>query len=199
MKITFFLFLTIFITQVGYCQNVKMIRGYNFKNDEINSLMLFQNIEVANLSFESPEIKGKYYEIIVQEYRKGKMIKVKNLFSSEYIKIDSTFMSFKFYSKIENDKMVVFVESPQMYSEKITFNLEKGKGSKYALKDFQGIDGFTNVSINEEFPILAIITPVKVTERKNSYCEVAQSGVKPEKYWEKFGIPHYFVITMKFK
>lgn len=176
-----------------------MIRGYNFKNDEINSLMLFQNIEVANLSFESPEIKGKYYEIIVQEYRKGKMIKVKNLFSSEYIKIDSTFMSFKFYSKIENDKMVVFVESPQMYSEKITFNLEKGKGSKYALKDFQGIDGFTNVSINEEFPILAIITPVKVTERKNSYCEVAQSGVKPEKYWEKFGIPHYFVITMKFK
>ena len=188
--------------QINYSQKtVKMVVEYGSKSEDINSLMSFQNIEVENLSFESPEIVGKYYEVNLKEYKKGKLISSKNLFDLkvvDYLKIDSTHTTFKFFSKIENDKMTVFVETQTMNSSKETFKLQKGNG-EYVLKDFQGVNKFTNVPLNEEFPILAIITPVKHENGYSSYCEVAQSGVAPEKFGEKFKIPHYFVITMKFK
>ena len=203
MKTKILLILSIFAFQFNYSQKtVKMITEYGSKNDEINNLMLFQNIEAEKISFESSEIIGKFYEINLKEYKKGKLIKTKNLFTLEgidYLKIDSTYTSFNFFSKIEDDKMVVFIQSPHVSSGKMTFKLAKGKGSKYVLKDFQGLKGFINVPLNEEFPILTIITPVNQGNGISSYCEVAQSEIAPEKYWEKFKIPHYFVIMAKFK
>lgn len=197
------LLLSILTIQVIHSQaNVKMITEYGSKSEELNSFMLFQNIEVENLSFESPEIIGKFYEVNLKEYKKGKLINTKNLFNlqvADFLKIDSTFTSFKFFSKIEDDKLTVFVQAPHMYSDKKTFKLEKGKGSDYLLKDFQGNLEFRSVPLSEEFPILAIITPALQQDGSGSYCEVAQSGIAPEKFWEKFGTPHYFVITMKFK
>lgn len=53
--------------------------------------------------------------------------------------------------------------------------------------------------INEEFPILAVITSTMRKDGSSSYCEVAQSEIAPEKLGEKFNIPHYFIISMKFK
>ncbi len=203
MKTTFLLILSLLIFQINYGQKTaKMIIEYGSKNHEINSLMTFQNIEVEKISFESPEIIGKHYEVNLKEYKKGKLVNTKNLFDTgvvDYLKIDSTYTSFKFFSKIDEDKLMVFVESSRMHTAKRTFNLEKRKGSAYALKDFLGIEGFTNVPLNEEFPILAIITPTKQEDGMSSYCEVAQSKVAPDQYWEKFEIPHYFVITVKFK
>ena len=203
MKIKLFILFSMLSFQINYSQKtVKMVVEYGSKSEDMNSLMSFQNIEVENLSFESPEIVGKYYEVNLKEYKKGKLISSKNLFDLkvvDYFKIDSTYTTFKFFSKIENDKMTVFVETQTMSSSKKTFKLQKGKGADYVLKDFQGNKKFVDVPINEEFPILAIITPVKHEDGYSSYCEVAQSGVAPEKFGEKFKIPHYFVITMKFK
>jgi hypothetical protein len=179
-----------------------MFTEFGSKNKEINSLMLFENIGVEKLSFEGSELKGKFYEINLIEYKKGKLKKSKKLFDIafiEFLKIDTTFTSFKFFSKITDNKMTVFIQSPSMYSEKATFKIEKGKEQDYILIDFQGDKSFINVPINEEFPILAIITPTKQEDGSSSYCEVAQSEVAQEKFWEKFEIPHYFVITMKFK
>lgn len=202
MKIKLFILFSMLSFQINYSQKtVKMVVEYGSKSEDINSLMSFQNIEVENLSFESPDIVGKYYEVNLKEYKKGKLISSENLFDLkvvDYLKIDSTHTTFKFFSKIENDKMTVFVETQTMNSSKETFKLQKGNG-EYVLKDFQGVNKFTNVPLNEEFPILAIITPVKHENGYSSYCEVAQSGVAPEKFGEKFKIPHYFVITMKFK
>ena len=170
MKTKILLILSIFAFQYNYSQKtVKMITQYGSKNDEINNLMLFQNIEAEKISFESPEIIGKFYEINLKEYKKGELIKTKNLFTLEgidYLKIDSTYTSFNFFSKIEDDKMVVFIQSPHVSSGKMTFKLVKGRGSKYVLKDFQGLKGFINVPLNEEFPILAIITATKPNNAK---------------------------------
>jgi len=77
--------------------------------------------------------------------------------------------------------------------------LEKGKASDYLLKDFQENKEFVTVPLQEEFPILAIITPVKQPDGSSSYCEVAQSEIPPDQFWKHFKIPHYFIITMKFK
>ena len=203
MKIKFFIILSFLVFQNYYSQNtVKMVSEYGSKNDDINSMLLFQNIYSEKLTFESTDITGKFYEINLKEYKKGKLINTIKLFDLsifEYLKIDTTFTSFKFLCKIENDELTIFIQSPQMYSDKKIFNLEKGKSQDYLLKDFQGNKVSLNVPLNEEFPILAIITPAKVKDEKSSYCDVAQSGVEPEKYWDKFEIPHYFVVSMKFK
>ncbi len=179
-----------------------MISEFGSKNNEINSLLLFQDIGVEKLSFESSDILGKFYEIKLKEYKKGKLVNIKKLFDLEvvdFLKIDTTYTSFKFFNKIEGNKIEVFIQSPKMYGEKSTFKIRKGKSQEYILKDFQGIKGFINVPINKEFPILAIITPTKNKDGSSSYCEVAQSEVLPENFWETFAIPHYFVITLKFK
>ncbi len=203
MKTKLILFSLILFFKVSYGQKtVRMISEFGSKNNEINSLLLFQNIGVEKLSFESSEILGKFYEIKLKEYKKGKLVNIKKLFDLEavgFLKIDTAYTSFKFFNKIQGNKIEVFIQSPKMYGEKSTFKIEKGKSQEYILKDFQGIESFINVPINEEFPILAIITPTKNKDGSSSYCEVAQSDVLPENFWETFEIPHYFVITMKFK
>jgi hypothetical protein len=179
-----------------------MFTEFGSKNNEINSLMLFENIGVEKVSFEGSELIGKYYEINLKEYKKGKLTNTKKLFDIEgvdFLKIDSIYTSFKFFEKIKDNKITIFIESPRMYGEKSTFKIEKGKEQDYILKDFQGTKKFIYVPTNEEYPILAIITPTKQKDGSSSYCEVAQSEVSPEKFWEKFEIPHYFVITIKFK
>lgn len=200
MKNNIYILLLILVFQANYSQkNIKMTR-IDSQNTDILSLMRFQNIDSENFKFESAELLGKSYEINLKEYKKGKLIRTENLLDGQnYIKIDTSFTSLKFLSKIENDKMTVFVETPRMYSDKKGFKLQKGKGVDYIVKDFQGNKDFRNVSVNEEFSILAIITPVEIEKGYFSYCEIAQSEVEPDKYWEKFKIPHYFVVTMKFK
>jgi hypothetical protein len=200
MKNNIYILLLILVFQTNYSQkNIKMTR-IDSQNTDVLSLMRFQNIDSENFKFESAELLGKSYEINLKEYKKGKLIRTENLLDGQnYIKIDSSFTSLKFLSKIENDKMTVFVETPRMYSDKKGFKLQKGKGVDYVVKDFQGNKDFRNVSVNEEFSILAIITPVEIEKGYFSYCEIAQSEVEPDKYWEKFKIPHYFVVTMKFK
>jgi hypothetical protein len=200
MKNNIYILLLILVFQTNYSQkNIKMTR-FDSQNTDVLSLMRFQNIDSENFKFESAELLGKSYEINLKEYKKGKLIRTENLLDGQnYIKIDSSFTSLKFLSKIENDKMTVFVETPRMYSDKKGFKLQKGKGVDYVVKDFQGNKDFRNVSVNEEFSILAIITPVEIEKGYFSYCEIAQSEVEPDKYWEKFKIPHYFVVTMKFK
>ena len=202
MKKRIILFAILIISQLNYSQKtVKMITEYGAKNRELEEVLSFENIGLETLNFESNEIKGKFYEINIKEYRNGKLVKTKKIFDgseSEYFKIDSTFTSFKLFTKMENDKLKTQLKGKRFASRQEFFNLEKGNG-EYILKDFQGSKKFLNVSLNEDFPILAIITPTMRKDGSSSYCEVAQSDIAPEKFGEKFNIPHYFIILMKFK
>ena len=202
MKKKIMLFALLFVFQLNYSQKtVKMTTEYGAKNRELQEVLNFENIGLETLNFESNEIKGKYYEINIKEFKNGKLIKTKSLFKgndSEYFIIDSTFTSFKFFTKRENNKLKTFLKGKRFGSRQEFFDLEDGNGA-YVLKNFQGVKKFLNVPLNEEFPILAIITATKHKDGSGSYCEVAQSEIAPEKFGEKFNIPHYFIISMKFK
>jgi hypothetical protein len=176
-----------------------MITEYAAKSNELQVVLNFENIDIENLTFESNEIKGKYYNIYIREYKNGKLTKTKRLFNgSKYFIIDSTFTSFKFYTKTENNKLKTFIKGNRFGSRKEFFHLKERNGI-YVLKDFQGSKKSLNVPINDEFPILAIITATKHKDGSGSYCEVAQSDVTTEKFGEVFNIPHYFIISMEFK
>lgn len=202
MKTLFLIILTTLFSQFNYGQStIKMSIVESSKNKELYELMLFQGISVNLLTFTSPEIKDKYYQINIEEYKNGVLVRTKSLFEgndSEYFKIDSTTTSFKFFSEIENNKLKTYIKGKRFGSRKETFSLEEGFGN-YVTKNFLGINNFLDVPLKGAFPILAIITPTKHKDGSGSYCEVAQSEVTPNKYWEKFNIPHYFIITMEFK
>ena len=202
MKTNFLIILSALTAQILYGQNtVKMTAEIGTKNKDVYELMLFQGVSSDLLTFTSPEIKGKYHQINIEEYKNGVLVSTKCLFEgndSEYFKIDSTTTSLKFFSEIENNKLKTFIIGKKFYSRKETFSLEEGYGN-YVTKNFLGINKFLNVPLKGSFPILAIITPTKHKDGSGSYCEVAQSEVIPNKYWEKFNIPHYFIITMEFK
>lgn len=109
MKKIIILFAILIISQLNYSQKtVKMTTEYGAKNSELEEVLSFENIGLETLNFESKEIIGKFYEINIKEYRNGKLVKTQKLFDgseSEYFKIDSTFISFKFFTKMENDKL----------------------------------------------------------------------------------------------
>ncbi|CAN1565112.1 hypothetical protein MCEGE10_02858 [Flavobacteriaceae bacterium] len=202
MKTNFLIILSALTAQIIYGQNtVKMTAESGSKNKDVYDLMLFQDISVDLLTFESPEIKGKYYKINIEEYKNGKIVATKCLFegnNSEYYKIDSTVTSFKFFSKTENNTLKTYLKGKNFGSRKVPFDLEKGY-ENYVSKNLLGNNKSINVPINGAFPILAIITATKYKEGTVSYSKVAQSEISPEKYWEEFKIPHYFIITMEFK
>jgi len=202
MKTKILIILTLFAFQLNYSQKtVKMTTEYGIKNRELLEILSFQNLGIETLTFESQDIKGKYYEISIKEYKKGALTNTKILFDgsdSEYFKIDSTIASFKFFTQIENKKLKTYIKGKGFGSRKDVFNL-KSKTDDYTVKDFMGIKKTTDVPLNEEFPILAIITPTLHEDGSASWCEVAQSEVSKDQYYEKFKIPHYFIITMRFK
>jgi hypothetical protein len=87
--------------------------------------MLFQNIGTEKLTFESSELIGKFYEVNLKEYKKGELINTTYLFDlseAEFLKIDTTFTSSKFFNKIEDDKLTVYIQSPKMYGGKKHLN-----------------------------------------------------------------------------
>jgi hypothetical protein len=202
MKKVLILFIVIVCFQTSYSQSsIKMKCQNGLGNEDINSLMLFEDIELENINFEGSELINKMYEVSVKEFRKGKLVQNKKVFSLEGLedfKIDSNKFSLKLWTKIYGDKLKLFVVPPHFFSNKFIFKLKKGQGQNYALKNFQGTKVFVQVPLNKEFPVLGVITPVEVEKGMFTYCEVAQSGVAPEKFWEVFKIPHYFVIYMKF-
>ena len=157
MKKTIILIAFLIIAQLNYSQKtVKMVAEYGAKNSELEEVLSFENIGIETLTFESELIKGKYYNINIREYKNGKLVNTKSLFdgsNSEYFVIDSTFTAFKFFTKMENNKLKTSISASRFSSQQKFFELEEGNG-EYVLKDFQGSNKFLNVPVNEEFPIL---------------------------------------------
>lgn len=195
------LFAFVIMTNFAFAQNVKMTNTYGSENKEIQDLIDFENIYIEQLNFEGENLKGKYYQINLEEYKNGNHIKTSSLFEgseTEYFKIDSEKESLKFFFKLSDGKLKTFIREKKFGSKKSYFKLI-GESDKYALKDFFGSQKELNIDLKKKNAVFAIITPTIHKDGSGSYCEVAQSEISPEKLGEHFKIPHYFLITITFK
>ena len=203
MKIKFLSVVSFFIFQFVFSQNnVKMKCDYGFSDKKYNSLLLFQNIDFEEITFEGTNLIGKFYEVAVKEYKKGKLIKRTVLLDTEvadFLKIDTLKTSFKLFSKIDKSELTLFASSPRMYGNKRIFKIEKKQAENFLLKSLENSEDYVDVPTNIEFPMFAIFTPYEKDDGTSAYCEVDQSKLDTEQYWNEFKIPHYFIITMKFK
>ena len=105
MKLKFIFFvLVILFSKILFAQNtIKITNNYGSENQEIQDLIDFENIYIEQLNLESENIKGKSYQINLEEYVNGKLSKTSMLFDgteTDYFKIDSEKESIKFFFKI---------------------------------------------------------------------------------------------------
>lgn len=203
MKIKIIFLITIMlISSFALAQNsIKMTRNYGSENSEIQDIIDFENIYIEQLYFESEKLKGKFYQINLEEYVNGKLTQTSVLFDgteSDYFKMNSDKASLKFFFKLSDGKLKTYIRGKGFGSKKSYFNL-LSDADKYALKDFLGSKQKLNLEFNKRNSVFAIITPTIHKDGSGSYCEVAQSDTKPENLGEKFKIPHYFLITITFK
>ena len=121
---------------------------------------------------------------------------------ADIFKIDKDKLSLKFAFKLSDGKLKTFVigktiSGQGFYSKKFYSKLHNEEDD-YALKNFLGSKEDISLDINKKNAIFAIITPTIHEDGTGSYCEVAQSDIAPEKLGEKFKIPHYFLVSIKF-
>jgi hypothetical protein len=196
----FFLFVLLTNTISGQ-DTIKMTSNYGSENNEIQDLIDFENIFIEKLNFQSEILKGKHYIINLEEFKNGKLIKTSILFDgseTDYFKIGNDKESLNFLFKLNDGKLKIYIRGKKFGSKKSYFKL-KSSADTYALKDFFGSNEEINIELNKRTAVFAIITPTIHKDGSGSYCEVAQSDIKPEKLGEHFKIPHYFLITITFK
>lgn len=190
------------ISNIAFAQNVvKMTNNYGSENTEIQEIIDFENIYIEKLNFESKELIGKFFTISIDEYKNGKLKKTSILFNaseSDYFKIDSNKESFKFFFKMNDEKLKTYIRGKKFGSRKSFFKLFS-ESENYALKDFFGRKRELDLDISKKNAVFAIITPTIHKDGSSSYCEVAQSNIEVEKLGEHFNIPHYFIINIEFK
>ena len=108
-----FLILILVITNSVLAQNsIKMTNNYGSNNTEIQDLIDFQNIYIEKLNFEGKELINKSYEINIQEFKNGKLIKKVKLFDGyedEYFKIKSDTESLKFFFSLTDGKLKTYI------------------------------------------------------------------------------------------
>ncbi|SDF00353.1 hypothetical protein [Epilithonimonas hungarica] len=193
------------ISSLAFAQNVKVTSNYGSENQDIQDLINFENIFFDKLNFQSENLKGKTYKIVLEEFKKGKLVKTSVLFDgseADIFKIDKDKLSLKFAFKLSDGKLKTFVigktiSGQGFYSKKFYSKLHNEEDD-YALKNFLGSKEDISLDINKKNAIFAIITPTIHEDGTGSYCEVAQSDIAPEKLGEKFKISHYFLVSIKF-
>lgn len=204
MKLKSALLLILLAVNVTWAQDlIKVTNNYGSENNEVQELADFENIYIEKLNFEGAALKGKYYEVNLKEFKNGKKVRSEILFDgseSDYFKIKSDKVSLKFFFSMANGKLKTYLKGPGFGSKKSYFKLND-EGDKYAMKDFFGSKEVLefNMNTNQEFPAFAIITPTMHKDGSGSYCEVVQSDVKPENLGSHFKIPHYFLVSIRFK
>ncbi len=193
-----FLIILILIINFSLIQSqVKVTSKYGSDINDLQDFLRFENIFTEKLTFQSETLKGKSYEIALEEFKKGKLVKTTVLFDDDYFKIPNDKLALRFYFKLADGKLKTQILGNGFASKKSNFKLSDNE-DQYALKDFFGSKEEVTLDINKKNSVFAIITPTIHKDGSGSYCEVAQSDIVPEKLGEKFNISHYFLVTIKF-
>jgi hypothetical protein len=199
--IAFLLIILFSNTSFSFAQNETKVKlNYGVKNKNLQAILKFENIDFETVTFKG-NIQGKSYQIIVKEFKNGKNTQIDTLVNgakSDYFRIKGDSLSFNLLTQNEQGQVIIEIKGNGFYSKKLTYRTSPRNGpAPFALKDFFN-KKISKAPTNKIFPLFAIITPTYYKDGSASYCAVAQSGVKPEKLGQKFDIPHYFIIEMKF-
>ncbi len=203
MKFFFINILFLLIVNTSFSQDsIKMKITGGSENKDFQSMMSFEGIALDKFEFSGKQLIGKDYEFKVKEFKSGKLVSTTLIIDSkedDFFKIKRDTFRFKMFTKVGDDKKFkIEISFGGFISKKLTFDLFE-KNGLYVMKTFLGSKGEMNLPATGRSYLMCLITPTLHKDNSSSYCEVAQSGLDPEKLNEKYNIPHYFLIEMTLK
>ena len=203
MKFLITNFLFLLIVNISFSQDsIKMKITGGSENKDLQTMMAFEGIALDKFEFSGKQLIGKDYDFKVKEFNNGKLSSTTLIMDSkedDYFKIKKDTFKFTMLTKVGDDKKFkIEIAFGGFTSKKLTFDLFD-KSGLYVMKTFLGGKTEMYLPARGKFYIMSLITPTLHKDKSSSYCEVAQSGLDPEKLNEKYNIPHYFLIEMTLK
>lgn len=203
MKTILFLFLAFVLsTTNAFAQSdIKMRFEYGSKDSDLMSILYFEDIGFATVSFSGSDLKDKDYQISIKEIAGGKIGKTEVVFDSkedEYFKVKGDKFGFRLLTKVTPAGTARFHFQFNGFSKQKEYKLAADQ-KEFALKSFLGNKPELSIPLASNTYILTYMMPYVKKDGSKQYCEVAQSGVDPEDLGTKYAIPTYFLIDIKFQ
>jgi hypothetical protein len=187
------------------------------ENNDIANICDVSDIQIQKIFCKDKTLKGKVFNFIIKEFKKGKIVSVDNLeVSAEtkripmvvngdtaYYVIDYTnktgfgkktdSLTISFIGKLNKNKFRLKIDYPGM-----SFIRELKGTDKYSLRAANSCSGSKiSVPVGGEHPLIAYTTPFDTGVGLNSYCLLGEENVFD--WYDKFKVKHYYVIFIEIK
>ncbi len=189
---------------VSYAQDGDAIIQTNkaaLTSNDLQHLLYFEGISHEKFNITSSLLRGKDFQIIINEFKEGVVTKVDTVFNSKedaYFKIKEDSLPFAVFTKMSDMNEFKIQFQFNGYSVGREYPVLPGEKDKFTLKSFFGSKNELPIQLSGTNFILAYMMPYVRTDKSEAYCEVAQSGTEPDKLYNKYKIPHYFLVAISF-
>lgn len=180
--------------------NIKLSTSVGVENEDLMNVLRFQGISYSKVKFTGTHLWGKNFKLSIRDYTNGKLINTYEIFDSredEFFKLKEQEFSFNVLVQRTNTGQAKFDFRFLGFGVVKEFNLPAAH-KDFVLKGFQA--GSTNIEfpVNQSKSILAFIMPHKTKNGSMQYNDVIGSEVKPEELGQKYKIPRYFLVDVRF-
>ncbi len=202
----------------GYSQTDSTIIYSKFIEDEdLANICDLADIQIQKIYCEDTLLKGKVFNIIIKEFKKGKINSKINLnISAKKERIPFLMNGDTVYYEMDYTGHTGFGESTKSLTITFAGILKKDKfklkigypglnttteltgKSNYSLRSANSCsENKIKVPVNTEYPILAYTPPFKTGSSVQSYCLLGEENVND--WYDKFKVKHYYVIYVEIK
>jgi len=188
----------------------------NIEDSDLRTICNLSDIQILKIFCNDTLLSGKVFNIIIKEFKKGKVNSTKNLnIKAEKQQIpmvmngDTVIYEIDFTNKtgfgsstksltltfagvLKKDKFKLKIEYPGLG---ITQELN-GK-ENYSLRAINSSSSKMKVPINNEFPVLAYTPPIDTGTELQSYCMLGDKGI--EDWYIKFKVKHFYIIYLEIR
>jgi hypothetical protein len=187
------------------------------ENKELRTVCELTNIQIEKIFCNDTTLRGKLFNVIIKEFKKGKIVSTDNFnLSGEKQKIpivvngDTMFYVIDFVDKSgfgnSTDSLTITfagILNKNNFKLKINypgFSIQKelkGK-SNYSLRAANSCaSNKIKVPVNSEYPILAYTPPFDTGSGLQSYCLLGEEKVVD--WYDKYNVKHYYIIYLEIK
>ena len=187
------------------------------ENKELITICQLSDIQIQKIFCEDTLLRGKVFNIIIKEFKKGKICSEKNLnFKAEVqsmpmvingksITYNIDFTDKTGFGKSTDSLTLIFAGLWNKKNFKLNIiypgvsvtHFFKGK-SNYSLRPANPCsESVLKVPINIEYPILAYTPPLDTGTELRSYCLLGEEDVLD--WYDKFNVKHYYVFYIEIK
>ncbi len=172
---------------------------YGSANTELQELMSFMGVEKHHLELSDPGLKGKFFTLTAQEFRKGVAQPEVNLTSRrDLFQLDSSGkFSFDVYARVlDATTLEAFFRFARVGQRK-QYKAEAGQASQYSFRtDILAYNqGQAKIPVGKKFTFLVYTLPYE-KDGYYLYCALAQSQVPIEQWYGQFGINHFVAYQL---